>query len=343
MEYKTKSHPYDGIGIYDIETGQGDPKQIIELSKPFKEFQPLPEFDSLGTNTRIKIPGDFDPGQVNTRIKLLGEFDPQQVNIGNLTDEAKINAKISAAREKHNKDAAEALARHNAKIQEAREKHEKDKADAISKHNAKIQEARKKYEEKAVIEADKYEDEKLKYYEGLFTKSPLNPMFGPVLCIGILEDNGDQFVFGANDEPEEEIIGSFWEWVDSQFHGGKHIAGWNTHQFDLPFLIRRSFMCGVQPSPGIMDSSRRFFNTWSIDLMKFWTCGLYGEYAKLDMVARALGFKGKEKEEVTGENFHHYWGRGGDDRDKALSYLAGDLVATRQLAERFLFLPNELF
>lgn len=270
VKHESKPHPLHGMGIFDIETGQGDPKLILDLAKPFPDFQPL------------------------------GEFDPSQVKLGNLKDEGKIQEKIQAAQEKHEADAAAALA--------------------------------------------KWESDRQEYEENLITRSPLDPMVGVVLAIGILKDDGTTMILGDQDEPEEMILASFWEWIGEMIQMGCPFISWNGDGFDLPFLLKRSWLLGVDPFPGILDDSGRYWHRLHIDLMKKWGCGKFGRdaWAALDTVAQAFGFKGKAKDEVTGENFHHHWAQGGKPRQKAVEYLKADLVATRQLAERILGHPGRI-
>jgi len=269
MTQKQDEHLYKGMGIFDIETGQGDPETILSLAKPFKGFQPL------------------------------GEFDPSTVKTGNLKAQDKIDDKIQAAREAHETKAAEAF--------------------------------------------QKWEGEKMAYEEGLITKSPLEPLHGVVLAIGILKDDGEFEIIGEDGEPEEVILASFWGWVVEMIYQGNPFVGWNSRDFDMPFLVQRSWILGVDVPDGILDDSRNYLHGLHVDLMRKWTCGKYSSFASLDTVAKAFGFKGKEKEEVTGENFHHHWNQGGESREMAIRYLKADLVATRQLAERILGHPERLF
>lgn len=269
VKIESKPHPLHGMGIFDIETGQGDPEVILGLSKPFPAFQPL------------------------------GEFDPSQVKVGNLKDEAKIQEKIQASREAHEQAAKDAQG--------------------------------------------KWEADRMKYEEDLITRSPLDPMLGVVLAIGILADDGSIRILGDDGEPEEVILASFWEWIHDQVMTGSPYVGWNSAGFDLPFLIKRSWLLGIDTFPSILDISGKYWHSGHIDLMQRWGCGKYGAMASLDTVARAFGFKGKEKDQVNGENFHHYWNQGNGERQLAVDYLKADLVATRQLAERILGHPERLF
>jgi len=85
-----------------------------------------------------------------------------------------------------------------------------------------------------------------------------------VLCIGIRED-GEFTCFEGN---EETILHSFWSLWTSHT---REFIGFYTHQFDLPFLIQRSWKLGI-PVP-----IKPFTKSWDVpnskDLAEYWKCG----------------------------------------------------------------------
>jgi len=104
--------------------------------------------------------------------------------------------------------------------------------------------------------------------------------------------------------------------------------------FDLPFMFRRMWILGQRVSG--KDSLLRNNRQWHenlIDLMKVWGCGVWGEYIKLDTLAKALGV-GQKPSEVTGANFHEFWNGTKVQRAKAKAYLVNDLKMTQACAER---------
>src|SRR5687768_14126000 len=58
----------------------------------------------------------------------------------------------------------------------------------------------------------------------------LDAKYGMVLCIGLLDDDGVQFLTG----PEPDIIKAFW----ALFEDGSRMVGFNVKGWDLPFLAQ---------------------------------------------------------------------------------------------------------
>jgi len=256
--------------IFDIETG---PLPEPELRRM------LPELD------RTKIKG----------AEILGTlFDPTAVRTGNMTDPAKIKAKIEDARKKHNQ--AFALAERS--VVEARQQHWQD------------------FQDKAALKAHT----------------------GRVLAIGYISGENSRIV-GQDDSgssPSQEgpmlveFLSQLMTWIDE----GRRLVGFNIFGFDLPFMFRRMWILGQRVSG--KDSLLRNNRQWHenlIDLMKVWGCGVWGEYIKLDTLAKALGV-GQKPSEVTGANFHEFWNGTKVQRAKAKAYLVNDLKMTQACAER---------
>lgn len=225
-------------------------------------------------------------------------FDLGSVALGNLKDQAKIQQKIADARAKWELE-AELLPQR--------------RAEARNQHVAKCVE-----------------------------KAALSACTGMVKAIGIWLDNALPmlwFVDGKeaiDDAPEDSrlafdnersMIEDFWGTVEE--NAGESFVGHNILGFDLPFLIRRSWILGVDVPSGVRNG--RYLSSQFVDLMDLWGCGTR-EFISLDAIDRALGGAGKPAD-CTGADFARLFDEGGESREKALAYLRNDLEMTRRVAE----------
>ena len=157
------------------------------------------------------------------------------------------------------------------------------------------------------------------YYERWIERAALDARTGTVLCIGI-KTNEFEILEGA----EPVIISDFWELWENRDNSS--FIGFNCHRFDLPFLVRRSWHCGVPLPRNLWDG--RYFNKSFIDLMSYWSCGNREEMISLDHLARFFGFPPKTGH---GKNFSKLWY---EDKPKAIEYLKTDLEITAQAARK---------
>ncbi len=233
-----------------------------------------------------------------------GEFDESSVKLGRLSDLAKIEAKKQAARDRH-AAAINGLARLRA-------------------------EARNKWQTE------------------MMGKAALSALTGTVKAIGVWNTAGTSKTIVAVD-PDAINLGQSpigqdviyidlptegrllkWFW-DTWRLSGSVWVGHNIHGFDLPFLIRRSWMNGVIVPEGVQQQGGRYFSNQLVDTMARWNCG-GRDYVKLEVISRFFG--GQEKpSDCTGADFARLFDNGGEDRLAALRYLAGDLEMTAHAAE----------
>ena len=249
--------------VFDIETGPLPEERLKQLMPPC-ELKPHP-----------------------------GEFDPATVKLGQMKDQAKIDAKISEAREKHKAAVAN---------------YEKEAAEKLAEHEA------------AFIE-----------------RAALNAGTGQVLAIGLLKppDAGQTQSLKkilvneqpADDDHERQLLNTFWGMSQEiALTKGQRFVGHNIHGFDLPFLIRRSWLLQVPVPDGIFNG--RYFHENFIDTMKLWACGAYNGFVGLNELASYLGLPGKNG------NGADFAGLLKTDRDAAVAYLRQDLILTHKVAER---------
>jgi uncharacterized protein YprB with RNaseH-like and TPR domain len=102
------------------------------------------------------------------------------------------------------------------------------------------------------------------------------------------------------------------------------LAGFNIFQFDLPFLIRRSWKHRVPVPLGLRRG--RYWNDELIDLREVWQVGDRMARGSLDAIAKHLGVGEKNGD---GAEFAKLWAT---DRTRALAYLQNDVGLTARVA-----------
>lgn len=262
--------------VFDIETGPLPWHELSQIVAPFDEEKAVPH---------------------------PGEFNAASVALGNLKDEAKIQAKIDEARGKHAIELKSVAHR---------------RAAARNDYVAKCME-----------------------------RAALSAMTGTVKAIGIRDsEQSPNIVIAVDPQKEEDVEGAvgvhsfflryykdekrvlraFWDYYAN--HRGQYV-GHNIFGFDLPFLIRRSWILGEQIPGDLMNG--RYFSGRFIDTMERWNCTAR-DYVKLADISKAFGGQDKP-DDCSGADFARLFDNGGEDRMKALAYLANDLEMTQFIAE----------
>lgn len=112
---------------------------------------------------------------------------------------------------------------------------------------------------------------------------------------------------------------------------GWPLIGWNIFGFDLPFILRRSWILGVALPEWIRNG--RYWDRCFVDAMDVWACGNRDQAVGLDLAAATLGVGRKSG---SGAHFASLWGGSDEERAHALEYLENDLRLTKSVAERII-------
>jgi hypothetical protein len=156
-----------------------------------------------------------------------------------------------------------------------------------------------------------------------FDRAALDPLTGRVVAIGILyPDSGECDVIGHHDEAE--TLRAFWDVCRGEMGRVNQMIGFNTHGFDLPFLIRRSWKHRVTVPFGIRRG--RYWGEEMVDLREAWQLGDRQARGSLDSIAKHLGVGAKNGD---GKVFAELWR---SDRKQAEAYLRNDLELTAKIA-----------
>lgn len=157
-------------------------------------------------------------------------------------------------------------------------------------------------------------------------RAALDATTGRVLCIGTLENN----VFSVIEGKEDWILQQFWLWLEVRHLAMGHtVAGFSIFHFDLPFLVRRSWINGITV-PSIARRSNKWqpWNEDIHDIANDWQCGNREQTISLDTLAKCLGVGAKNG---SGKDFASLYVT---NKPQAMEYLKNDLELTRKCYNR---------
>jgi len=204
------------------------------------------------------------------------------------------------------------------------------------KQRAKIEEARQAHAENEVKLAESAVEWERIHWQGFVDSAALHAQTGRVLAIAFNECGSahiDTLLADNTEESEHELLRLFWNRVMEIASQVDTLVGWNSNNFDIPFIMQRSWILGVRFPIGVFSNNFRFLHNCFVDLMQVWGCCQRSQFYKLDDVAVSLGLPGK-LEGISGKDFHKlYFSERDEDRDLALSYLCQDVRLTAQVAE----------
>lgn len=180
--------------------------------------------------------------------------------------------------------------------------------------------------------AQKYEEYTATAWQDFKDHAALSAITGQVVAIGLQSAKGVKILAGD----EADVIKAFWALVTKAMAGKRRMIGHNIHCFDLPFMVRRSWMLGIDTPENLRNSGRYWCDTF-VDTMQVWGFGNNQERISLDKLSRALGGQGKPEGEnaCTGATFAKLWLSGDPElKKKAEAYLTNDLTMTWAVAGR---------
>jgi len=183
---------------------------------------------------------------------------------------------------------------------------------------------------------EKLDTAKRDYERNAEDKCLLSPLTAEVLYITIQRPNGETQILDSDEITEKEVIYRFWEYVKEDVFTTIPfglIAGWNIKEFDLPFLIKRSWKHRLQVPEPLIKNGRFCYEM--TDLMLHFACGSYEKRrCSLDKASRYLGVGSKPTGKMSGKDFHKFY-RSRDKSQRALAkeYALNDLKLIMEIAE----------
>jgi hypothetical protein len=197
-----------------------------------------------------------------------------------------------------------------------------------AKRAEKLAEIKAAYEKTLADEGATREAHKAEFID----RAALSALTCQIVAIGLKSEKGCKILAGD----EVEIIKAFWKLYGNAVAGKRRMIGHNILGFDLPVLVRRSYILGIDVPPGLLVNGRFWSDTFC-DTMQVWSCGNNQDRISLDTLSRVLGGQGKPDGEdaCTGATFAKLWLSGDpEQKKKAEGYLIGDLDMTWHVAER---------
>jgi len=176
--------------------------------------------------------------------------------------------------------------------------------------------------------ADKIRQAEEEHASNYLRNAALDPLTGRVVCIGVAVGQADPFLFSGD---ERTMLGAFWDSL-CQSERAPLILGFNSKQFDLPFLIRRSWKHRVAV-PGWIRRGR-YWSDSIVDLREVWQLGDSRAHGSLAAICRHLGLGEKSG---SGADFGTLWET---DNAAAREYCLQDVRLTRDVAHILLALDN---
>jgi hypothetical protein len=184
--------------------------------------------------------------------------------------------------------------------------------------------------------AEKIRQAESDYIMDTLERAALGAHTGQVLVIGLKDAfTGETEIVGQEDpasatvDDEAAVIRWLWNRLDAIAITSTVppiLVGFNTHKFDLPFLVRRSWKLGLHVPPWLRRG--RYWGEQCYDLMEAWQLGDWKELISLDSLCKHLGLGGKNG---SGKEFAALWR---SDNARARAYLERDLYLTQQAAIR---------
>lgn len=194
----------------------------------------------------------------------------------------------------------------------------------------KLDECIEKHRQEAAEHAQKNATAEADYIAAVIDRAALDAVTGRVLAIGYYcTKEGPSICMSAGIVADEvKMLEQFWSIAEAASEEHK-LVGHNITGFDLPFLIRRSWLLDVKIPSGLLQGGR-FWASHIVDTMRIWACGAVGgnSYVKLDVLAKAFGVGAKNGD---GAKFAELWA---SDASAAAGYLLNDLELTYRVARR---------
>lgn len=182
--------------------------------------------------------------------------------------------------------------------------------------------------------AEKVAQAETKHRSDYLTKAALSPATGEVCAIGLLETDGSETLLTVEGTMDETaLLNAFWANYRAEVHTRKSWwIGHNIYDFDLPFLVNRSRILGVNIPPLVFDfkGGRVRWADRFIDTRSLWLMGRKPTEtpSSLDTVCGAFSLGQKSG---SGADFADLLET---DKGAAIAYLRQDLALTLNLARK---------
>tara|TARA_R110001592_G_scaffold356782_1_gene659199 strand:+ start:15164 stop:15796 length:633 start_codon:yes stop_codon:yes gene_type:complete len=121
-------------------------------------------------------------------------------------------------------------------------------------------------------------------------KAALSPTSGTIQTIGVVDGAGDYQLFDTASRCEKDMLQDFWDYFQPT---GTTLVGWNILNFDLPFMIHRSWALGVKPTILQRDIGYNRYRCEVLDLMQYMCLSKDQRQLSLSKALQLLGLAPK--------------------------------------------------
>ncbi len=128
-----------------------------------------------------------------------------------------------------------------------------------------------------------------------------------------------------DNDSERILLHNFWETVNK--NNIECIIGHNITEFDIPFLIRRSWLHGIFNNAWIISELTKYTTNKILDTNKAWLFNKRHEYISLKNLCGFFGVSMKDSE-VNKKDFYKFWTQ---DKEKCKDYCKQQIEATRKI------------
>lgn len=188
------------------------------------------------------------------------------------------------------------------------------------------------------------------WYQGAWKKySALCPEYSFILCIGVslqTEADGEinSFVFGGEGidlKTERKTILDFLKFVNKMYKSEDcifKIGGYKIKQFDIPFVLKRALIHGINYDLFPPNLQLRNKKPWEmnniIDVIDLWNFSSNIFRTHLEETCLALGVKSSKIGEVKGSDIFSYVYEKNNNNTEIFEYCKRDTIATLELIEK---------
>lgn len=171
------------------------------------------------------------------------------------------------------------------------------------------------------------------YWQEIRSRAALSAITGRVLLIGYKSDKQEGLHHITDTRSEEHLLSAFWAQYEKCRKSDRQMVGFNSKDFDIPFIAQSSIILGV-PVPKTLLQNDRYLDKTFVDLRDKFGFGQWQPKGSLDFICRGCGIPGKP-EGVTGAMFAELFGNA-ETQPQALEYALNDIRMTYALAEKLL-------
>ncbi len=172
--------------------------------------------------------------------------------------------------------------------------------------------------------AEKLQKAEENHVSDYIRNAALDALSGQVLCIGYRVDHQEQNILCSDADGEIHLLRQWWALIN-YYERQPKLVGFNIKQFDLPFLIKRSWKHRIMPPYWLRQG--RYWSELVVDLRETWQLGDNRAHGSLGAISRHLGLGDKAG---SGADFSLLWNT---NRQAAIDYCLQDIRLTQQVAD----------